>query len=173
MAAAGRLTTAEFVHENGDRVFSFLLSFVVIAGFWTAHNRLYAHLRIATRPLVWLNVAWMLTIVWLPVPTAIVGAMPTDRLQILLYVGTMLLTCLVMVATHLFVLRHQVVWEPDDPTHVENLHVSLVISTLFLVALLLSLAAPGLGYYPLLLLVLAGPLGALLRRRAGRPGRSG
>ncbi len=50
-----------------------------------------------------LNVAWMLTVVALPVATAMVGSVPTDRPQIAVYVGTMLLNSVVMTAICLVV----------------------------------------------------------------------
>ena len=37
-----------------------------------------------------LNMLWMLSIVFLPVATAIVGSMHTDPVQLSLYIGTMM-----------------------------------------------------------------------------------
>ena len=67
-----------------------MLSFVIIARFWYAHEKLFDSVERWTGSLMLLNVAWMLTIVFLPVITAMVGVMDTDRLQIAIYVGTML-----------------------------------------------------------------------------------
>ena len=170
-AAAGDLTTAEFLQDNLGRLLSFLLSFVIIAGFWLSHHRLYDHVAVASPPLMWLNVGWMLTIVWLPVPTAMVGALQTDRLQILLYVGTMLLTCIVALVTHVVVDRHPVLWEPDNPPPPETLYRSVVFTGLFAVALIAGLVIPGCGYYGLVVLVLAVPARRWVAARAARSRR--
>ncbi len=170
-AAADDLTTIQFLHDNLGRLLTFLLSFVIIASFWLSHHRLYDHLAVPSPMLTRLNVAWMLTIVWLPVPTAMVGALPTDRLQVLLYIGTMLLTCIVALATHLMVARQPALWEPDNPPHPETLRLSVVVTGLFAVALVAGLAIPGFGYYGLIVLVLAAPARRWLAARAARSRR--
>ena len=75
-----------------------MLSFLIIARFWVSHERLFDYVERWTGWLMILNVLWMLTIVFLPVVTAMVGSMDTDRLQIALYIGTMLVNTLVMTA---------------------------------------------------------------------------
>jgi uncharacterized membrane protein len=166
-AADGRLSTADFLGDNLDPLLSFLLSFVIIATFWLAHHRLYDHIAVPSSGVVWLTVGWMLTIVWLPVPTAMVGALPTDRLQILLYVGTMLVTCLLALSTHLLLRRHPELWEESNPPDPEALRSSVVICVLFTLALVIGLAAPGVGYYGLMLLLMAPVLRRVVSSRGG------
>ena len=89
-AASKGIDTAEFLSSNGVQMFTFALSFVIIARFWVSHERLFEHVEKWTGWLMVLNIAWMFTVVVLPVVTAMVGSMETDNLQILLYVGTML-----------------------------------------------------------------------------------
>ncbi len=97
---APRLTTAGYLYEHQGQLLSFMLSFIIIASFWAGHNRLYESVEYYNGLLLWLNIAWMFTIVWLPVPTALVGSMDTDALQKVLYIDTMLIGSLVMTATH-------------------------------------------------------------------------
>lgn len=91
-AASNQLTTMGFFREHGGQLASFVLSFVLIANSWIGHHRQYNQVVVVTRPLLWINVAWMATIVWLPVPTAMVGQMESDPLQATLYIGTLILT---------------------------------------------------------------------------------
>ena len=102
VAEAGRdgVTTADYLHEHGGQLFSFALSFVIIASFWAGHHSLFEHVERYSAALVWLNIAWMFTIVWLPVPTAMVGSMAEDGPQKAIYIGTLLVSSAIMV-------RHQ------------------------------------------------------------------
>jgi uncharacterized membrane protein len=167
-AASKGADTAEFLSSHGDQMFTFVLSFVIIARFWVSHERLFAHVENWTGWLMLLNIAWMFTVVILPVVTAMVGSMDTDHLQILLYVGTMLANSLVMTAMVLVVRREPALWSPDTHPGFEGLAGSLAVTALFVVALALALLVPGVGYLALLVLVLSDPLQAVLQRRFAR-----
>ena len=65
-AASGHMSTAEFLNEHSGQLLSFGLSFLLIATFWMGHHRQYRDVEWITGPLLWINVAWMATIVWLP-----------------------------------------------------------------------------------------------------------
>jgi uncharacterized membrane protein len=167
-AASNGVNTAEFLRTHGDEMFTFVLSFVLIARFWVSHERLFALVEKWTGWLMVLNVAWMFTVVILPVVTAMVGSMETDNLQILLYVGTMLANSLVMTAMVLVVRREPALWMPNTRPGFEGLAGSLAVSALFVVALALALFVPGVGYLAMLVLLLSGPLQVVLQRRFAR-----
>ncbi|WP_279583401.1 TMEM175 family protein [Fodinicola feengrottensis] len=80
------------VVANRSSIFSFVLSFLVIARFWTAHHELFTEVAKLTRPLVFLNLAWLLTIVFLPYPTEIVGEFDSHQYPFVVYfyIGTTL-----------------------------------------------------------------------------------
>ena len=105
-AAADHLSSFEWLNQNAGQLFSFALSFVLIANFWLTHHRLFAGIHRVTNGLLWLTIAWMFTIVWLPIPTALLGQLETDAGQEILYIGTLALTSLVMFLSRLYVLRH-------------------------------------------------------------------
>lgn len=163
-AASGKLTTAEFFQEHHGQLVSFALSFVLIASFWTEHHRVYSRVHRITTALVWINVVWLFTIVWLPVATAMIGQMPTDALQRVVYIGTLIATQLCTLAAKGYLLRH-----PDLSDHsaraLRNGMIGDAASTgLFLVALAVSVAFPTIGYFALLLVALTSPLARILAR---------
>lgn len=92
-AAKDGLDTAGYLREHDGQLFAFALS-LIIAAFWRSHDRLFVHVERQDPVLLWLNVGWMFTIVWLPVATALVGAMETEPTQLAIYIGTMLATSL-------------------------------------------------------------------------------
>ncbi|WP_438354823.1 TMEM175 family protein [Microbacterium sp. CJ88] len=64
---------AAWVQEHQGQLISFVLSFVIIAMFWMNHHRLFAVVERVTTGLLWITMAWLLSIVWLPVATAMSG----------------------------------------------------------------------------------------------------
>ena len=114
----------------------------------------------------------MATIVWLPVPTAMIGQMETDSLQPVVYIGTLILTQITTLAGWLYLLRH-----PDfTTTPVEVLRAGVIgdlaAIILFLIALAIAVFVPSLGYAGLLVLLLTGVVTTLLSRasrQAPRP----
>ena len=167
-AASNRLSTAEFFDEHSGQLLSFGLSFVLIATFWMGHHRQYRDVEWITSPLLWINIAWMATIVWLPVPTAMIGQMDTDLLQPVVYIGTLILTQVTTLAGWVFLLRH-----PDfTTTPVETLRAGIIgdlaAIILFLVALAIAVFVQPYGYAGLLVLLLSGVVTQLLDRVARR-----
>lgn len=60
-------------------VYSFLLSFAVIARPWRVHHKLFQHVGALSEPVVLWNTLWVLTIVVLPFPTEMIGGYGNDR----------------------------------------------------------------------------------------------
>jgi uncharacterized membrane protein len=56
------------------RILSFLISFLVIGQFWIAHHRMFGLIRRIDRAMLGINLVGLLTITFLPLPTAILGA---------------------------------------------------------------------------------------------------
>ncbi|MET0998904.1 MAG: TMEM175 family protein [Marmoricola sp.] len=164
-AAEEGLGTADYLSENGSQLFAFVLSFVIIARFWYSHEKLFSPVERWTGTLMLLNVGWMLTIVFLPVTTAMVGLMKTDRLQIAVYVGTMLVSSLILGAMTVVVRRHPETWSGEVGPSKGEVAGAVAVVVLFALALLVALVVPGAGYLPLLLLLLSNPLEAVLERR--------
>ena len=163
-AAAQHLTAAQLLVEHEGQFLAFALSFVLIGMFWFLHHRIF---RADTphdgrRGVV--NLAWMATIVFLPVVTAMTGSsMPTDRVMIALYIGTLALSSwllLVLTGLELRARRRARLVTPDRTL----LAAPLAMSLLFTLALALAEVAPSVSYFFLFLMVLTGPLRRLLIR---------
>jgi uncharacterized membrane protein len=153
-ASAGR-SSVEVITDNFDQIFSFLLSFVVIARLWLAHHRMFAGVTTVTGRVVAVNMLWTLTIVALPFPTEMVGGYGEDRFAVGLYIGTILASsaCLTALAVGL---NQRLVGGAGTMT------------VLLALALLVAVFVPGVRYWALLLLFLAPLLDRLWRR--WRPG---
>lgn len=156
--------TAEFLIEHRGQLISFFLSFTLIAMFWMEHHRQYAQVRRVSTSLIWINVAWMLTIVWLPVPTAMLGQMQTDPLQALLYIGTLILTQVATLCGKLYLLRHLdfASFTADKVRRGAAGDIAAII--LFCIALPIAAWVHEIGYFALLLIAFSTPVERMLLR---------
>lgn len=154
--------TTEFLREFAPALLAFAISFVVIVRLWAVHHRLFATVVAADGRLVSLDLAWAFTIVFLPLPTEITATSGNDdRTAIALYVGTMLVSSLVLLAIELHLRR-----TPDLTTHAPQISGIVAVCLLFAAALVVGVLLT--SYLPLLLLLLAGLLGRALAPRLDR-----
>lgn len=163
--AARDLGAVSWLDEHGSQIVSFLISFVLIAGYWLGHHALFERVRGYTRAMVWINVFWMLTIVWLPVPTAMIGSMAIfgpdgeyDRALVALYIGSIILNALALAALHLSIMRSAQVWSLTEPPTVRGLSASLAMIILSSLALAVALIWPPVNLFAMFLMMLVRPL---------------
>jgi uncharacterized membrane protein len=163
-AAKEGLDTAGYLREHDGQLFAFALSFVIIAAFWRSHDHLFELVEKQDAVLLRLNVAWMFTIVWLPVATAIVGMMDNDPVQKTLYIGSLFATSVMMTVLGWYALRHPELHDMPVANLRSGILADAIASALFALAYLLTIVFPVLSYLPMFLLVLTGPLHNWLRR---------
>lgn len=161
-------TTAEWLAEEQYALLGFVLSFVLIAVFWVHHHKLFRSVKHVDPGLLWLTVAWMFTIVVMPVATSLSTQMPSDWAQPLIYIGTLFATSLMLLLARAYLRSHPDLHTMGDAESVSGIRASGIVSGLFLAALVLAVAIPGAGNWPLLLMLLSEPLQRLDRRRARR-----
>ncbi|MDR6987633.1 putative membrane protein [Paenarthrobacter nitroguajacolicus] len=161
-------TTAKWLAEEQYALLGFALSFILIAVFWVHHHRLFRQVKRVDSGLLWLTVAWMFTIVVMPVATSLSTQMRADWAQPLIYIGTLFATSLVLLLARLYLRSHPDLHDMDAVESRSGIQASSIVSGLFLAALLLALAIPGAGNLPLLLMLFSEPLQRLARRRDRR-----
>ena len=158
----------EYLREDYGQLISFAMSFLLIATFWITHHRIFDRVERTTNALVWLQVAWMFTIVWLPVPTAMLGSMPTDAIQKVLYIGTLLVTALLLLGTRLYLRAHPELHGIEEAALRYGIAVEIVLCCLFALSLAVAVLVPAIGYFAMFLMLLSGPAQAVISRRGGR-----
>ena len=151
--------------EEASRFGAFTLSFVVIARFWLVHHRLVEQVGSYDRLFVLLNLLWTMTIVLLPFATEVAAVYGTDRLAVAVYIGTMTLSSACLTLLELMIVRRPYLRragsaaEEDDPTR------AVLTTGTFVLALLVGVAVPAVGYFALFLLFLPDAARRLLARR--------
>jgi uncharacterized membrane protein len=152
------------ISEHWQEIFTFLLSFVVIASFWLGHHRVFEHVRAYTPAMMRLNLLWLLTIVVLPFPTEIIGAFDTDRFTAGLYIGTILALSICQSALTWMVRGHKELEKTDNPIGQPELVGSLLLTGLTVLAFLLASLVPGVHFYAMFLLLLSPVLMRVWKR---------
>jgi TMEM175 potassium channel family protein len=158
-------SAADFLRDNGDRLLAFGISFVVIASYWVAHHAVFEQVKGYSAALMWSNLAWLATIVFLPLPTELLAVEGSeDAFVRFLYVASVLVTSLTLVAIEL-VIDHSPDLRRDPNAAPPSLATRLVSPLLLVIALVVAVAVPPIGLWALFLLLASGPVGAWLERR--------
>lgn len=68
--------------------FSFFLSFAIVGRYWIAHHQLFRRLSGFDYGLIWLNLAYLAFVAFLPFPTGVLGSYFENPISIALYAAT-------------------------------------------------------------------------------------
>lgn len=71
--------------ENISSYIGFIVSFFVIGRFWLGHHRSFGYLARADERLVWRNLLFLLTIAFMPYPTAVISNFASSRVGVGFY----------------------------------------------------------------------------------------
>jgi TMEM175 potassium channel family protein len=169
LAGEGRETDLAAVFTaHGKEFEAFLLSFAVIARLWWAHHRLGEQVGGYDGAFVLINLAWLLTIVFLAFATQAVATFRVDRLPVALYVGTMTASAACLLLLTVLISRRPGLRRADVTADDSTVRAAVTTTALLALALVVGVALPAVNYWALLLLVLTGPVERLLRQRTDR-----
>jgi uncharacterized membrane protein len=161
----------EVITENWPQLWSFVLGFAVIFRLWLTHHRMFEHVKVYNRLLMSANGLWLLTVVFLPFPTGMIGTYGTDHFTATFYVASVLASSLCQTGLILIIFRTPALQSDENPLLATNVANAVSATGLLVVALLLTAFVPSLNYLPLLLLLLSRPVVALWERLATSPPR--
>lgn len=170
-AGGGTGSVAHLLHEHDAEIGAFLLSFAVISRLWFVQHRALRNVVAYDDRIAGLLALWMLFIVFLPFPTALVAETAGDALTKILYIGTMILATIVLCLVEELLVRHPELSDggglPDPVTGWSSV-------ALLTVALAITLLVPVTSFFPLFLLLLADGIARRWRRlRRGGPDTTG
>lgn len=162
------------IHQAVPAFFTFTLSFVVIGRFWFSHHKFFERLTGYSPRLVWFNLMWLLGIVVMPFPTALIATASTsDRLAVLVYLGTMLWISLAQLLMGAEVYLRSDLLVPGEH-RATSMVISGVLSALLILSFVVGALWPSLGLWSLLLLLFVQPISKpMLRFTETRDGVAG
>jgi uncharacterized membrane protein len=145
-------TVAEMLGAAGQQFGAFVLSFVVVGRFWLVHHSVFHGVREMTSTLFWLNLVWLIGIVFLPYPTELIGVVHSDDVWApVLYIGTLAVTTLAGLGMDVVIARSPGIRGPGAVADRDLLPGVVTLGTM-LVALVVAFAFPRVGMWALLLL---------------------
>ena len=158
------------LRDNKAEIWAFLLSFFVVSRFWFAQHDSARHVVRYDSRAASLLMLWAVTIVFLPFPTALMAEAEDNATTKVLYVGTLIVTMLVLAVLEGYLRAHPELTDGDPEGDLDPLD-GLVNVGVLVVALAITLAVPATSYFPILLLLLADPIADGWRRLRGRGDR--
>lgn len=66
-------------------IFIFIVSFLILAGFWLSHHRQFHFVRVIDSRLIWINILLLISIVFIPFSTDVAGDYPEILVAVLLF----------------------------------------------------------------------------------------
>jgi uncharacterized membrane protein len=166
----GEATAADYFVENWSRIFAFLLSFAVVGRLWIAHHQFSEVITDYSMLTLWLNMAWLVTIVALPVVTELMSS-EQDSLAVSngAYIVTILANMFIMLMLRRVYLRHPAMLTPAGLLRVREGILGMRVSIgLLLIALVISVTVTSVGLFAITLLFLTQPISRIIRNRGWR-----
>ena len=166
----GQATSGEFLVENATRILAFILSFAIIGRLWIAHHQFSEVITDYSVLTLWLNMAWMLTIVFLPVPTELISSEADDfTITNGVYVLTMLANMSIMLALRHVYLKNPSMMTPEGLIRIRQGILGMRVNIILLIIVLaVSVTVVSVGLYALALLLVGPPITRLIRNRGWR-----
>lgn len=164
--ASAHQSASKVITGHIDQIWSFLLSFAVIANIWGEHHRAFSSIAKVTRSLTMWNMGWLLSVIVLPLPTEMIGTFGRDRFVAVFYYATILATMVCRLGM-LRILKTAPELLDGNDRRIENLYTESYLNVIALViAIAVAIAVPALQYYSLVLLLLPGRIHLRGRRTA-------
>jgi uncharacterized membrane protein len=137
----------------GPRYFAYVISFLVIGGFWIGHHRRFRSILFYNRWLIFLNLLLMMVVAFIPFPTGVI-AENGNRTGTIFYALSITLVGLLSAAGWIYACRAGLV-DPRMTTRETNSETwqSLIVPGVFLTSIALAFIDPDLAKYAWLLTI--------------------
>ncbi len=142
-AGYGQLSDAALLREllaMWQKYLSFIISFLVIGSFWVGHHRKFRLIDRYDRRLLWINLLLLMSIAFLPFPTAVISE-NSGKTATILYAASMAVSGLMLAVLWRYVSRGDRLIAPHLDPEQRRLETrrTLVLPTVFLLSILVAL----------------------------------
>ena len=152
------------------KLLSYVLSFLVILMFWTAHHSIFRPIKSYDRGLIWLNSLFLMFTAFLPFPTALLGKYGDQQLVVAIYAGSFAITRLLLTAVWWYATSgHRLVDDDLDLDTIRAFRVrGLAIPLVLLISIVVSFFSVKAAVYSWLLLFVVDIVVLRILRRPHR-----
>ncbi|HLZ14931.1 MAG TPA: TMEM175 family protein [Candidatus Saccharimonadales bacterium] len=105
----GSLSTPQLWHALQGllpNIGAYILSFCIIGILWNGHHTIFNLVKLVDRTLIWLNLLYLMVVVFMPFPTAVLASHHNQQPAIILY-STLLILVGLLHRFFLYYIRHQ------------------------------------------------------------------
>lgn len=133
---------------------SYVISFVVILFYWTAHHSIFGVIKDHDRGLIWLNSLFLMCVAFLPFPAALLGEYGDQQLVVAIYAASLAITRLLLSSVWWYVSGNSRLMNADmDPRTMRAFSIrGLGIPLVFLLSIGISFFSVTAAVYSWLLL---------------------
>ncbi|MFX1503284.1 MAG: TMEM175 family protein [Promethearchaeota archaeon] len=117
---------------------SFILSFIMVAIYWVNHHYFFRYIQNVSLGLVWVNNILLLTICFIPFPTALLGNHPTDQFPVMIYGLYSLISSLAFSLMRVYSIRNKLLDVDDESIKILGPKHSIPGITIYALSILFS-----------------------------------
>ena len=162
----------KYLTEMSFKFLGFLISFGIIGHYWSVHHRIFGYAKNYTTTLLWINMAFLFSVVLLPFSSGLLGEYSSDinmKLPYGIYVFNMCLTGFMNCWLWMYVSnpKRDLLTRKISRARIKlGLYRSLVVPIIFILALLVSFIFPGVSHFiPILIpIILHWGMGGLEKK---------
>lgn len=142
-------------------IFSFVLSFILLALFWIGHHRIFNQIKMIDSTLLWINVVWLMFIVLVPFSSSALGQYGNYIIPSVIFNLNMLGIAIFLYLIRYYAIRKNFIQEVNTPQMKYGKRVSVGFIFISLLALVLSFTITSWSTTVYALLI---PLNLVIRR---------
>jgi uncharacterized membrane protein len=128
------------VIELWPKIFSYVLSFLVIGLYWIGHHQTFRYVQSYDRTLLWLNLVFLLSISFIPFPTDLLGEYGELRFSVIFYAASLGLARLLLALVWWYVVSGPIQTSDELDSRLANYHFarSLAIPAIFFLSIVIA-----------------------------------
>ncbi len=128
------------VLELWPEFFSYVLSFLVVGSYWIGHHQTFRYIRSYDRPLMWLNLLFLLSITFVPFPTSLLGEYGEQQVAVVVYAASLGLARLLLAVVWWYATSGPILLSDDLDRGLARYHLvrSLAIPAVFAISIVVS-----------------------------------
>jgi uncharacterized membrane protein len=122
------------------KIFSYVISFIILAIYWRGHHRQFHYIRHSDGVLVWTNIMFLMAVSFLPFSTSLLGEYIDQQISVFIYGGNSIVIALLLYIQWRYATNHyRLVDKNLDPNIIRRLPRRVLIGILaYLIAMVVS-----------------------------------
>jgi len=143
-----------FLLEQYHEILNYVLSFILLAAFWTIHHQQFHYIKHTDRKHLWINIIIFMSITLAPFVTSLAGDFPNDLLAKVIFHFDMFVMGVLFYANWAYATKHKYLIEAslkDEEIKIEKKKL-LIIPSIALLAMGIAFINPALSSYLYLLI---------------------